>query len=352
MKKNKILVFLLILFIGAIPTTNAKAITASMSCSSQSSVTLGNTISVTIRGNASEAGYWEGMMSYDSSKLQLISGSARIFDESAGASKSYSYTFKAIATGSAYVKMDYMKVANSTGDSETTTSSSPCSINVVKQSTSTSASSNNNFNKNNNVNKDSDNSLKSLSIDDQKLNPEFNKDTLEYSVELENNVEKIKINAETTSSKSSIKGTGEIDVKEGLNKIEVVVTAENGSTRTYIINATVKEKDPIKVKVAGKGYTIVRKLDGLKIPTTFTEKEITISNEKINACYNDNINYTLVALQDDKGKINFFIYNERKNIYSKFNMISSADLNVIVLKLEMIYHIIIKRQHSNIMMEL
>ena len=333
MKKNKMLVFLLILFIGVIPT-NAKAITASMSCSSQSSVTLGNTISVTIRGNASEAGYWEGMMSYDSSKLQLISGSARIFDESAGASKSYSYTFKAIATGSAYVKMDYMKVANSTGDSETTTSSSPCSINVVKQSTSTSASSNNNSNKNNNVNKDSDNSLKSLSIDDQKLNPEFNKDTLEYSMELENNIEKIKINAEATSSKSSIKGTGEIDVKEGLNKIEVVVTAENGSTRTYIINATVKEKDPIKVKVAGKEYTIVRKLDGLKIPTTFTEKEITISNEKISACYNDNINYTLVALQDDKGKVNFFIYNERKNIYSKFNIISSADLNVIVLKLE------------------
>ena len=45
MKKNKMLVFLLILFIGVIPT-NAKAITASMSCSSQSSVTLGNTISV------------------------------------------------------------------------------------------------------------------------------------------------------------------------------------------------------------------------------------------------------------------------------------------------------------------
>ena len=147
----------------------------------------------------------------------------------------------------------------------------------MKQSTSTSASSNNNSNKNNNVNKDSDNSLKSLSIDDQKLNPEFNKDTLEYSVELSSDTEKIKVNAETTSSKSSIKGTGEIDVKEGLNKIEVVVTAENGSTRTYIINATVKEKDPIKVKVAGKEYTIVRKLDGLKIPTTFTEKEITIS---------------------------------------------------------------------------
>ena len=333
MKKNKILVFLLILFIGVIPT-NAKAITASMSCSSQSSVTLGNTISVTIRGNASEAGYWEGMMSYDSSKLQLISGSARIFDESASASKSYSYTFKAIATGSAYVKMDYMKVANSTGDSETTTSSSPCSINVVKQSTSTSASSNNNSNKNNNVNKDSDNSLKSLSIDDQKLNPEFNKDTLEYSVELENNVEKIKINAEATSSKASIKGTGEIDVKEGLNKIEVVVTAENGSTRTYIINATVKEKDPIKVKVAGKEYTIVRKLDGLKIPTTFTEKDITINEDTIKGCYNDNLNYTLAALKDDKGKVNFFIYDERKNTYSKFNMISSSDLNVIVLKLE------------------
>ena len=42
----------------------------------------------------------------------------------------------------------------------------------------------------------------------------------------------------------------------------------------------------------------------------------------------------MVALQDNNGKVNFFIYDERKNTYSKFNMISSADLNVIVLSLE------------------
>lgn len=317
MKKR--LLSLFILGISFLIPKSVFAVSVSTSCSSQSSTTLGNTVSVTVRGNASDSVMWDLSISYDSSKLQLISGTTHYISDNFSSSTALTYKFRTIALGSAYVKVANAEVATASGESASNRSGS-CNINIVKKAPETP--------------KSSDNSLKSLSIDDQKLNPEFNKDTLEYSVELENNVEKIKINAEATSSKSSIKGTGEIDVKEGLNKIEVVVTAENGSTRTYIINATVKEKDPIKVKVAGKEYTIVRKLDGLKIPTTFTEKEITISNEKINACYNDNINYTLVALQDNKGKVNFFIYNERKNIYSKFNMISSADLNVIVLKLE------------------
>lgn len=342
MKKIKYLILLLGLLI--IPAFDVHASSASISCSSAGTVTVGNRVTVTFTGNYSgnnrDMLMWKASgVEWTSSKLNANFSNSAIGEDG---TLSRSYSFTATNVGTATVRLVNVDVSDGEQlmglDSGPDTSNS-CTINIVAPSPSSnshnSSSSSSSSSSRNNINdKDSDNSLKSLSIDDQKLNPEFNKDTLEYSVELENNVEKIKINAETTSSKSSIKGTGEIDVKEGLNKIEVVVTAENGSTRTYIINATVKEKDPIKVKVAGKEYTIVRKLDGLKIPTTFTEKEITISNEKINACYNDNINYTLVALQDDKGKVNFFIYNERKNIYSKFNMISSADLNVIVLKLE------------------
>lgn len=339
MKKIKYLILLLGLLI--IPAFDVHASSASISCSSAGTVTVGNRVTVTFTGNYSgnnrDMLMWRASgVEWTSSKLNANFSNSAIGEDG---TLSRSYSFTATNVGTATVRLVNVDVADGDQLIGPGGVSNSCTINIVAPSPSSnshnsSSSSSSSSSKNNINDKDSDNSLKLLSIDDQKLNPEFNKDTLEYSVELENNVEKIKINAETTSSKSSIKGTGEIDVKEGLNKIEVVVTAENGSTRTYIINATVKEKDPIKVKVAGKEYTIVRKLDGLKIPTTFTEKEITISNEKINACYNDNINYTLVALQDDKGKINFFIYNERKNIYSKFNMISSADLNVIVLKLE------------------
>ena len=317
MKKRLLSIF--ILGISLLIPKSVFAVSVSTSCSSQSSVTLGNTVSVTVRGNASDSVMWDLSVSYDSSKLQLISGTTHYISDNFSSSTALTYRFRTIALGNAYVKVANAEVATASGESASNRSGS-CNINIINKVPETP--------------KNSDNNLKSLSIEGQNLSPEFNKDTLEYSVELSSDTEKIKVNAEKSDSKASIKGDGEIDVKEGLNKIEVVVTAENGSTRTYIINATVKEKDPIKVKVAGKEYTIVRKLDGLKIPTTFTEKEITISNEKINACYNDNINYTLVALQDDKGKINFFIYNERKNIYSKFNMISSTDLNVIVLKLE------------------
>ena len=330
MKKIKYLILLLGLLI--IPAFDVHASSASISCSSAGTVTVGNRVTVTFTGNYSgnnrDMLMWRASgVEWTSSKLNANFSNSAIGEDG---TLSRSYSFTATNVGTATVRLVNVDVADGDQLIGPGGVSNSCTINIVAPSPSSnshnsSSSSSSSSSKNNINDKDSDNSLKSLSIDDQKLNPEFNKDTLEYSVELENNVEKIKINAETTSSKSSIKGTGEI---------EVVVTAENGSTRTYIINATVKEKDPIKVKVAGKEYTIVRKLDGLKIPTTFIEKEITISNEKINACYNDNINYTLVALQDDKGKINFFIYNERKNIYSKFNMISSADLNVIVLRLE------------------
>ena len=317
MKKR--LLSLFILGISFLIPKSVFAVSVSTSCSSQSSTTLGNTVSVTVRGNASDSVMWDLSISYDSSKLQLISGTTHYISDNFSSSTALTYKFRTIALGSAYVKVANAEVATASGESASNRSGS-CNINIVKKAPETP--------------KSSDNNLKSLSIEGQNLSPEFNKDTLEYSVELSSDTEKIKVNAEKSDSKASIKGTGEIDVKEGLNKIEVVVTAENGSTKTYVINATVKEKDPINVKVAGKEYTIVRKLDGLKIPTTFTEKDITINEDTIKGCYNDNLNYTLVALKDDKGKVNFFIYNERKNIYSKFNMISSADLNVIVLKLE------------------
>ena len=339
MKKIKYLILLLGLLI--IPAFDVHASSASISCSSAGTVTVGNRVTVTFTGNYSgnnrDMLMWRASgVEWTSSKLNANFSNSAIGEDG---TLSRSYSFTATNVGTATVRLVNVDVADGDQLIGPGGVSNSCTINIVAPSPSSnshnsSSSSSSSSSKNNINDKDSDNSLKSLSIDDQKLNPEFNKDTLEYSVELENNVEKIKINAEATSSKSSIKGTGEIDVKEGLNKIEVVVTAENGSTRTYIINATVKEKDPIKVKVAGKGYTIVRKLDGLKIPTTFTEKEITISNEKINACYNDNINYTLVALKDENNNIRFYIYNEGKNTYSKFNMISSADLNVIVLKLD------------------
>ena len=60
------------------------------------------------------------------------------------------------------------------------------------------------------------------------------------------NTTKIKINALVNDSKAKVNGTGEFEVVEGSNSFSVVVTAENGSTKTYTLNVVAPEKDPIK----------------------------------------------------------------------------------------------------------
>ena len=68
----------------------------------------------------------------------------------------------------------------------------------------------------------------------------FKRDTYEYKVEVPNNVAEVEVYARTLDSNAKIKsGTGKISLKEGQNKAEVVVVAEDGkTTKTYTLNIT------------------------------------------------------------------------------------------------------------------
>ena len=70
------------------------------------------------------------------------------------------------------------------------------------------------------------NYLSSLTVDKGSLNPVFNKQTLDYTVELEPETKNITINGTKEDSKSSISGLGEKELVEGSNRIEIKVTAE------------------------------------------------------------------------------------------------------------------------------
>lgn len=332
-KRIKILAIFLLTII--IMPKDVKALTASLSCSSSNSVTLGNTITVTITGNASTSSYWEGILSYDTSKLSLISGNARPFTDSATSRPSFTYTFKAIGVGNAYVKMSSMNVSDElANESPISIGSSTCSINVVNQPTSngSSSSSGSRPNSSSNVKKNSDNNLKSLSIEGATITPEFNKDTLEYSAVLPSGTTKINVIADKNDSKASISGNGEKDVVEGTNKIEVVVTAENGSTKTYIINAVVEEKEPIVVKVSGDKFNVIRKKDIIEAPEDYTETTIVIDGEEIPAYSNSVTGYLLIGLKDSKGEAAWYIYNEEEKTYTKYMELKSDTLRLILLE--------------------
>ena len=104
------------------------------------------------------------------------------------------------------------------------------------------------------------NDLSNLNVSPGNIN--FNPDTLEYSLTVENEVNKININSVLKDNKSSyVEGyePGDKNLNTGLNQFEIRVKAENGSIKTYKINVVRKEKistENTLSKLTIEGYNI------------------------------------------------------------------------------------------------
>lgn len=85
------------------------------------------------------------------------------------------------------------------------------------------------------INKSSNNYLKSLTVENYNIMPEFDKQTINYEIKQEINENSIEIKAETDDEKSSVSGTGKVNLNSGENNLRIDVTAENGTVRTYFI---------------------------------------------------------------------------------------------------------------------
>lgn len=226
--------------------------------------------------------------------------------------KSFSVTCKSNSTG--IIKITYSGDATSE-DGSTTTLSGSKTVTVVAPT----PKSNNNY-------------LKSLSIENAVISPEFNQDTLEYTSTVEAGTEKIVINASAADQKSSLTGVGEVLVVEGENKFEIKVTSESGQTRTYVLTVTVKEYDPIIAKVDGKEYTVVRKLEELKKPESFIETTVTIGEDIIPGFYNEVTKKTLVGLKDENGLVTLYEYKDGE--YLKYYEFTFNQLTLNLIKMD------------------
>ena len=70
----------------------------------------------------------------------------------------------------------------------------------------------------------------------------FDKNTLEYNLALENDVDKINIEATAEDSNAKITGVGDYNLSEGNNDINLTVTSENGEEKVYILHILRNEK--------------------------------------------------------------------------------------------------------------
>ncbi len=325
MKINKLFIILFITIFGAlIPLKNLNAASATISVSAnKNQVIVGDNVTVTVKISSSDTlGSWKWTIDYDSSKLKLTSGETTVGDPGDGVikSKSYTYVFKALSTGSTTIGVRNVDVLN-WSEQALSVSKGSKSIKIITKS-----------DYQNSLSKDND--LSSLSVSGLKLDPDFSKGTTEYKVEASANTNEIKIEAKASDSRASIDGVGTFPVTEGENKFTISVTAQNGSVKKYTVVVNVIDPNPINVKIDGKDYVVVKREANLKAPESFEKAEIVINEQKIPGFYNDINKWTIVGLKDSEGNIDLFIYDKNNNSYKKYTEVVLEQVKLYPLEMD------------------
>ena len=315
-KKIIIFIFAFILW-----TNNVSATSLSIK-SSASSITKGSSITITSLISA-DSGIYTTTGTVKCTGAGVNSSVDLSYEDlnTANKSKSFSLTIKPTTSGTITCSSSNVRIRELAQEKEYQLSDKSISITVKEPAVIPPKE----YSKNN--------YLKSLSVEGYDIS--FDKDTLEYSIEVGNEVEKVKINAQTEDSKASVSGTGEREVSEGNNKLEVRVEAENGNVKTYVINVIVKELDPINVKIGSEEYTVIRKEDVLTVLPNYQKTTVNIDGDDVLAYYNEITKFTIVGLKDSKGVANYYIYDDGEyTLYKEYTFngitlyLTGKDVNI------------------------
>ena len=313
---KKLFISLLLIISSFFVVTNVYAASASIKVKASSSqVVVGNTVTYTITVSSSSAlDSVEFSLSYDNSKLTFVSSTLTgntmesWWDTTAsGKTKSKTYTakFKAKATGTASVTVKNIEVTDPDGK-PMSVSVTPASVTIKTQAQVDSS-------------KSSVNTLSSLSVSGQTISPKFDKNTTNYTLTVPNNVSSVTINATATHTKATIVGKGTKELVEGANKFNIIVTAENGSKKTYTLTITRKELNPINIKVDGEEYTVIRKKNNIPNATNYEEATVEINGNEVPALKSDITKYTLIGATDKDGNNYLFIKDgDNYSLYKEF----------------------------------
>ena len=287
--------------------------------SSKTNANVNDNITVSANVNSSTAiGYYEYTLDYNHSVLRLTSGNPYNVEKSNNnTSKSFKkeFKFKVIGSGTSKITAKSYVITNSKNDN-LDVKVNPVTINA---SGSNRSSSSNNY-------------LSSLEVEGYRINPSFNKNTTNYELKIEDDISEINVKAKAEDENATITGDGKQTIKDGQNKIEIVVISENGEEKTYNILVNLNKTETIQVKIDDKNYTIIKSLNDIDVPSSYKLDKIKINNEDVEVFYSDVTKLTLVALKDEQGNVSLYVYNADNNTYSPYNVINIDKLSFLPVK--------------------
>lgn len=282
----------------------------------QSNVSVGSTISVTFRAS-DDAMRWIYTISY-SGNLTLESGSTSVSGSDAyGDSRTHTLIFRANEEGDAWVTA-YKENGLVSTDFVEANASASVQFKVVSASSPSDGYHHDDYD-NVTPGKSGNNALSALTVSAGTLTPAFDPAVTEYTLSLPQGTEKLTLTATPSDSNATVQGDGELTLQEGENTLPLVVTAENGDTKTYTVTAKVAQAPTLFLSFSGAKLGVVKDVEGVTPPTGFTAAEpVSQGGDTLPLWVDASGKHTLVYLVDEKGVAGFYLYSRTEGVLSPY----------------------------------
>ena len=330
-------IYFLSIFLILITTKAYAAGTANVSVSSASG-DVGEQVTINVNiSSDNDIGATKMYISYDANILEAVAGgdnrgggTVMWLDTDTYRSETVSLTFKILKAGTSSISVspgsqladmneDYMQITTSSG---TVTGNAP-------------------------ANYSDDNSLSSLEISPGRLSPAFSPDVTSYTATIDSDTQRLTVSANPRDSKASVSVTG-TRMDYGDNTTTITVTAENGSTKSYVIktyrpepnnNTTTKtdennttqtdnspqvDTDTNAITVDGVKYEVDNDFTMHNLPDGFTETTISYNDKEINAAkgFGDKVTLMYLEAATADGKSGFYVYDTVRQSFAPYVEVS------------------------------
>ncbi len=335
---------LLMLFSGEAFAASAKVSVSSVNGN------VGSTVKVTCSATTSGVaiGGADITLKYDPAALSVVSCSSGAsgssgsvyysgYATSGGLNKlSFTVSFKILKAGTHSISVTSADVYDYEAAGSVSTSSSGGKVTGKVPSTNNGTTNNNNNNNNNNNSntnnrpqnsKDTNNKLSALRVYPGTLSPAFQTDISEYTVTVPAGTKDVTISATAASSKASVSVSGGKDLKPGPNEAKVIVVAESGASKAYILTIMCGEEE--KIQIGGIEYTINENFSDEQIPTGFSRKQVAYKDRQYEAVVNAKGSLVLLNLKAGE-KESFYIYNQETQDVQNFVQIVLSEGKYII----------------------
>ena len=193
--------------------------------------------------------------------------------------------------------------------------------------------------------------LASINLSTGYLWPEFNPNTTVYAVGLDYSITSLNMTAIAQDGAAKVTFDSSLlkDLKVVQTDVKITVTAENGATKTYLLQVVRydKKEEPesqtnpptepqttpntLSVTISGKQYNIMRDISRVPLPSGFELSVERYSESDVGVAVNNTTKLTLMYLTDNDGNADFFIYDKAKNTFSKYVTLTDTQLEYVLL---------------------